>query len=67
MSLQSTVLENIKKTLKKLAFFAILAKNSNFFEVFLDFFRNDTLERAEVFCVAFSASCRTGTRLRICY
>ena len=31
-------------------------KKGQFFKVFLDFFQNGTLQRPEVFCVAFSAS-----------
>ena len=33
-----------------------IVKNDHFETIFLDFFRNGTLQRAEVFCVAFSAS-----------
>ena len=56
-----------RKTFKKKAFFAILAKNSNILRFFLDFFRNGTLERAEVFCVAFSASGRFFWAIKIHY
>ena len=33
-----------------------IVKNYNFEMAFLDFFRNGTLQRAEIFCAAFSAS-----------
>ena len=50
-SLKSIVSEKIKEHWQKLS---ILHKLS-FLTVYLDFFRNCTLQRAEVFCVAFSA------------
>ena len=52
-SLQSTVYEKIKKTCPKRV---KMVKNDCFSRFFLFFFRNGTLQRAEVFCAAFSAS-----------
>ena len=49
-SLQSPIPAN-RKNLKNTIF-----QNGNFFAVYLDFFRNWTLQRAEVFCVVISAS-----------
>ena len=39
----------------------------SFFEFFLDFFRNDTLQRAEISCVDFSASRRFFGAIKIQY
>ena len=52
-SLITTVSKKIKKNnLQK----RVIFKNNVFLAVFLNFFRNGTLKRDEVFCIAFSAS-----------
>ena len=48
----------LKKSVKTEEKKTIYSKNVNFFEVFLDFFRTATLQRAEFFCVVISASKR---------
>ena len=55
-SLRSTIAEKTKKNRLKIYIFYHLPIFNHFESVFLDFFRNGTSQRAEVFCVAFSAS-----------
>ena len=49
-------LKKSRKTDSKWLKMGKMVKNGHFEPVFLDFFRNGTSQRAEVFCVAFSAS-----------
>ena len=64
-SVQSTIFEKNKIWCPKLAKIAFLVKKVQFLAVFLDFFKNGTVHRAVVFCVAFSASRRSFWAIKI--